>query len=193
MEALRVALRPLVKKELSSDRPVTEEELKEIEGLFYNWLNEKVLNRPLEEQRIFSLYIGGFSAESVAERTSIPEQKVRSVIKAIGLNRQTVLNQLKLYQEEVLNPVVESVQEQLRPIVKRLKLASLEAIQNGEVTGKDAVRAFTETSKLLATLSGELVERKQIEVGANEAFKQIMGIASGFEAKVIEAEYELRE
>lgn len=186
-----MALRPLVKKELSSDRPVTEEELREIEGLFYNWLGERVLKRPLEEQRIFSLYIGGFSAQSVAERTKVSESRVRDIIKSIGLDRTSVLNQLKLYQEEVLNPVVESVQEQLRPIVKRLKLASLEAIQNGEVTGKDAVKAFTETSKLLATLSGELVERKQIEVGANEAFREIMQIASGFEARVIESEYNL--
>lgn len=191
MDKMRVALKPLVRRELQSETPIGEESLKEIEGLFYKWLSERLSKRSELEQRVFCLYVGGISAETAASKTSLTESKVREIISSIGLERSAVLNQLKLYQEEVLNPVIESVQEQLRPIVKKLKLASMEAIQNGDVTGKDAVKAFVETSKLLATLSGELVERKQVEVGANEAFRQIMQIASGFEAKVIESEYKL--
>ena len=72
-----------------------------------------------------------------------------------------------------------SVESQLRPIVKKLGREALDAVSDVDLSAKDKVQLFEKLAKLQAQVSGELVERKQLEVGPTEMFKEIMMAAKG--------------
>jgi len=86
------------------------------------------------------------------------------------------------------------VESQLRPIVKRLGREALAGVESGELTPKEALKAFTELGKLLAQITGELVEKKELQIGPTEQFAKILEAAERMPKEMIECkEYKLIE
>ena len=79
-----------------------------------------------------------------------------------------------------------TVESQLRPIVKKLAKEALDAVSDTDLSAKDKIQLYEKLSKLQAQLSGELVERSKVELGATEAFMGIMKAAEGMSKDEVE-------
>ena len=79
-----------------------------------------------------------------------------------------------------------TVESQLRPIVKKLAREAMDAVSDTDLSAKDKIQLYEKLAKLQAQLSGELVERSKVEVGATEAFMGIMRAAEGMSRSEVE-------
>ena len=148
-----------------------------------------------ESLRALGLHISGVSAVDASRQLKVEAKSLQLMSARRGFlaERKWVLGQISgLVGDFAVVDV--KVEAQLRPIVKRLGRKALEGLESDELTAKEALKAFTELGRLLAQVTGELVEKKHIEIGPTEQFMAIMEAAERMPVGLIECtEYELVE
>ena len=142
----------------------------------------KKIKPELQKQyfKALALYLKGGSIKTLSEHTLLSHAALEDFI---NLYRWPVIK--KQIKEKVSGVVKEfihevepignfTVQDRIQPIINSLSKQTKEYIDNKEISPKDCLKAFIELSKLKAQLSGEMVERKEVNVTQNEANKRIM-------------------
>jgi hypothetical protein len=170
VDKIRLALKPYFTKILSevlTDRPISEEDYQEFGDYVMDWLRPRM---PLDELgcRIFCLYVGGESAEVLSSRFKV---NAGDILKKIGIKREEFREHLLVEAKRLLVGGVK-VRDFLEPIVKRLGRQAYHQI--GELNGKESLRYLTDLGKLLGQMSGELVERKEVQVNTIESYSRLL-------------------
>lgn len=165
MDKIRLALKPYFSKILSevlTDRPITEEDYREFVDIVMDWLEPKLRCCGGDEGllRIFCLYIGGVAVEDPTK-----------ILSRIGIKRDDFREHLLNEAKRIVVGGVR-VKDYLEPIVKRLGRQAYNQI--GELSGKESLKYLSELGKLLGQMSGELVERKEVQVSAIEGYSRLL-------------------
>ena len=137
--------------------------------------------------RALALHISGVTAVEAAERLGIEPMALQRLAadKGFRAERRWVLEQISAIVSDYSTTEIK-VEAQLKPIVKKLGRKALDGIDGDELTAKEALKAFQDLGRLLAQISGELVEKKQIDIGPTEQFMKIMEAAEKIPQGAIE-------
>lgn len=81
-----------------------------------------------------------------------------------------------------------SSEERMEPLIQELQIKALQAIRDDEVTGKDAVKTFTEMVRLQAQLKGELKDKVEVEISPGQAYKELLLNPGQFRSEVLEGD-----
>lgn len=145
--------------------------------------------------RGLALNVSGVSLLDGAKRLGIAPQGLKelSARKGFLAERKWILGEIAALVGDFV-AVDLKVETQLKPIVRRLGRKALEHLDGDELTAKECLKSFTELGKLLAQVTGELVEKKSVEIGPTEQFRAIMEAAKGIDpSTIIAGNYELLE
>lgn len=139
------------------------------------------------ELRALGLHMSGVNAAEASKQLGVEPAQLQHLSAKRGF-----LAERKWVEKRVLAIVSDyvttdvKVEAQLKPIVKKLGRKALEGLDADELSAKEALKAFQELGRLLAQVSGELVEKKQIEIGPTEQFMAIMEAAEKMPRESIE-------
>lgn len=170
-EKLRNALRPYLQKllsEIPSDRVVTEELFNEYCDCVMTWLSNRIGNMPEIGQRILSLYLVGMSIDEASKRVEISVDEMKRFVRVKRDDFREAC--LEIGRKLLIGNV--QVKEYLEPIVRRLGRKAFADVH--ELTPKESVKAFLELGRLLGQMSGELVERKEVQISAVESYGKLL-------------------
>lgn len=186
-EKMRVALRPYLQKILSdipTDRVVTEELFNEYCDCVMSWLSNRIGVMPEIGQRVLCFYLVGMSAEDAISRVEMPLEEMKRYIKVKRDEFRNIC--IELGRKLLVGNV--QVREYLEPIVRRLGRKAFADVH--ELTPKESVKAFLEMGRLLGQMTGELVERKEVQISAVESYGKLLSFrpedSEEFKAIVIE-------
>jgi len=137
--------------------------------------------------RALGLHMSGVSAVEASKQLDIKPTQLQHLSAKRGFlsERKWVEGQIVGVVSDYVTTEVK-VETQLKPIVKKLGRKALEGLDSDELSAKEALKAFQELGRLLAQVSGELVEKKKIEVGPTEQFMAIMEAAERLPKESIE-------
>jgi hypothetical protein len=171
-KALLEAVRDVSHQSQPADlkRLVKEELWKEMRKRYEGWDPAEV--------RALSLSVSGVSLSEGSQRLGLEPVELQKLSAKRGFlaERKWITGQVGLLVSDLVTTDVK-VEQQLRPIVKRLGRKALEGLESDELTAKEALKAFQELGRLLAQVTGELVEKRQLEVGPTEQFVEIVRAA----------------
>jgi hypothetical protein len=138
--------------------------------------------------RALGLHMSGVQAVDAAKELGVDPKGLQllSAKKGFLAERKWVLGQIaNIVSDFVVTDL--KVEAQLRPIVKKLGRKALDSLDDVDgLSSKEALKAFQELGKLLAQVTGELVEKKQIDIGPTEQFMAIMEAAEKMPKEAIE-------
>lgn len=137
--------------------------------------------------RALALHMSGVNAVDASQRLGIEPQELQRLAadKGFRMERKWLLGEISTTISDYMTTDIK-VEAQLKPIVKKLGRKALEGIDGDELTAKEALKAFQDLGRLLAQISGELVEKKQIDIGPTEQFMKIMEAAEKLPKEAIE-------
>lgn len=167
----------------------------DVRGEMWRLFSSRYASWEGSELQLLSLYLMGHTTSEAAKEVGLEPRAVADVSQKRGFlgERRWLLDEISGQVSDYVNIDIK-VEAQLRPIVKKLGRKALEGLNSDELTPKESLKAFQDLGRLLAQVTGELVDKKQIEIGPTEQFMEIMNAAKQMKGEVIEAkEYRLIE
>jgi len=168
---LQAALRPYLQKilgEIPTDKVITEDIFNEYTETVMTWLSNRIGNMPEIGQRVLCLYLAGMSAEEASQRVEMSVDDMKRFVKVSRNDFHDVC--LETGRRLLVGNV--RVKEYLEPIVRRLGRKAFADVY--ELTPKESVKAFLEMGRLLGQMTGELVERKEVQLSAVENYGRLL-------------------
>jgi len=128
-----------------------------------------------------SLYLQNLSEKTISQVSKVPLYKVKHFILEYrwSLFKKKLSDRIKsivLGFAEEATPLTSgmSVEDQLRPIVSKMQRKVTECLDSEDMRPQDVLKYWIEVSRLLAQLSGEMVQKQEINVTSTKVYEKIL-------------------